>query len=159
MILHKYGRISQVLSCAVCLGVLAFGLPQTAFAQSTTDTTANAQTDGQTTDKTDGQAAGAVSTLSEFVDDTLKQMGVQAGTAIQGLSDAAETAVLAKLNQLNISTVTKSITMRGVVFDVVRYTPTGSQKPFLVLHAPKLSLANLIPAAGGTPVGGHWRTR
>ncbi len=91
MFLYKFERISYVLSCAACAGVLAFGLSQPAIAQSTTDTNVNAQADdqtgGQATDQSgtqpDGKATGNVSTLSEFVEDTLKQMGVQAGTAIK----------------------------------------------------------------------------
>lgn len=142
---NKLRRLNHVLSCVAVVCALNVGLAQNGLAQ---QDGADAAPDTETTP----QPAAPVSTLSEFVKETLTQMGVGAGAAIQGLSDAAETAVLAKLNQLNSATLTTSITMRGVVFDVVRYTPTGAQKPYLVLHAPKLTLSNIVPAAGGTPL-------
>lgn len=143
--LNEFKRLGHSLSCVAIACVLSLGAANAALAQQDgTDSTTS--TDAST------QPATSVTTLSEFVQETLTQMGVQAGTAIQGLSDAAETAVLAKLNQLNTTTVTTSITMRGVVFDVIRYTPTGAQKPYLVLHAPKLMLSNLVPQAAGTPL-------
>lgn len=148
--LNNFDRISHVLRGVALSGVLAFGSLDGAFAQSTSSEPT--QTDTSATPSA-GQNASSVSTLSEFIQETLTQMGVQAGTTIEGLSNAAETAVLAKLQQLNASTVTTSITMRGVVFDLIRYTPTGAQKPFLVLHAPKLTLSDLVPAAAGTALG------
>ena len=47
MILHNFERISQVLTCVTCYGVLAFGVPQTSVKQSTTDTPLNVQTNSK----------------------------------------------------------------------------------------------------------------
>lgn len=147
--LNRTKFFNRAVVRALWVGFFIFAPAEGLKAQTTNDQPSDTGTSAQ---QTDAKPTSSVSTLSEFVQETLTQMGVQTGAAIDGLSDAAETAVLAKLQQLNTTTVATSITMRGVVFDVVRYTPTGSQKPYLVLHAPKLSLSNLVPTAAGTPL-------
>ncbi len=125
-----------------------------AFAIGTVDVSnASAQTPTAGDAAAAAQTQPAPPTLSGFIQETLTQMGVPNGTTLPGLSDAAADAVLAPLQQLNATTVATTIQMRGVTFDLVRFTPTGSQTPLMVLHAPKLGLSNLVPAAGGTPIG------
>ncbi len=119
----------------------------------TTFDTAVGQTPAPANTGTDSAAsAPPPTTLSSFIQDTMSQMGLPQNASLAGLSDAAAGAVLGAVQQLDATTAVSSIQMRGVTFDVVRFTPTGSQQPLLILHAEKLGLGNLIPAAAGTPL-------
>ncbi len=76
-------------------------------------------------------------------------MGLSSSSTLPGLS-TIDTPI-GNLQQFGTSSVT-TITLRGVSFDIMRYTPTGAQSPYLVLRAPKLNLASLMPAFSGTPL-------
>ncbi|MGJ3259175.1 MAG: RICIN domain-containing protein [Rhodospirillales bacterium] len=98
-------------------------------------------------------SAAQTVTLGNFVQETLTQMGVPAGTSLPGLSDAADSVTLSNVQSFSGGTTTAaSVAIRGANFDILRYTPTGAQAPLLVLRTPKLNLASLMPAAAGTPL-------
>lgn len=136
-------KIKTILMRVALICIALVCEPESVWAQ-----TASSSDGANTASSTDQQ----ITTLAGFVTQTLNQMGLQAGTSLPGLTDAADTVSLSNLQTFSSGAAAATVSIRGASFDIVRYTPTAGQAPVLVLRTPKLNLAQLMPAAAGTPL-------
>ncbi|MCH8209626.1 MAG: hypothetical protein IIA62_11335, partial [Nitrospinae bacterium] len=84
--------------------------------------------------------------------DALKAMGLPDDFRLPGLSDASN-MVLENYAQAILDTISAEISIKGIPFQVIQFTPSGKPKPLLIIGAKKFDLSKSIPGLSGTPLG------